>query len=62
MNDFIEATEQWLLIAGNPIDGFQYVGPFATPGEAHDEGERNRFAEYWIAPLDAPSPEKEVAP
>jgi len=53
---------QYLLIAGDPVNGFQYVGPFATPSEAHDKGEQLGFEEYWIARLDAPNPEEEVAP
>jgi hypothetical protein len=53
-------TQQYLLIAGNPVSGFQYVGPFTTSSEAHDEGEQLGFEEYWITQLAAPSQEEEV--
>lgn len=46
----------WIVISGNPQNGFDHTGPFKTPDEA------NRFADmyiaveydWWIAPLQEP--------
>lgn len=33
----------WIVISGNPKDGFEYTGPFKT----HDEA--NRWADMYVA-------------
>jgi len=44
-----------ILIYGNPVDGFGYIGPFATADEAIDAAETDERIEgdWWIAPLEA---------
>ena len=46
----------YIMIYGNPIDGFCYVGPFANRDEAltYAEGERDP-RDWWIVELDAPA-------
>lgn len=49
--------KQYILISGNPVDGFNYTGPFDAASAAHDHGEDCGFAEYWIADLTTPTEE-----
>jgi hypothetical protein len=53
----------FIIMAGNPIDGFKYIGPFATSDEATTWGEDNEDriteneaaagAEWWVLPLES---------
>ena len=50
-------SNQFLIILGNPVDGYNYVGPFASSDEANDWGERNEAkyeTEWWITCLVTP--------
>ncbi len=51
-----------IIITGNPVDGFEFIGPFKTADDAvaYANGDQlNQFAapriegEWWIAPLAA---------
>lgn len=44
-----------IIITGNPVDGFQYIGPFASMSEAAASGNTDGDieADWWIARLDA---------
>lgn len=45
-----------ILIYGNPVDGFCYIGPFKTADDAINAAEtddRLHDSEWWIAPLEA---------
>jgi hypothetical protein len=43
------------IVSGNPIDGFQFVGPFATSEDAVEFGNTlDRDTDWWIAPLYPP--------
>jgi len=51
-------SQQWVLSFGNPNDGFDYVGPFATATEAIDYGEQwMPGQEWWTILLQAPAKE-----
>lgn len=43
----------WIVIYGNPNNGFSYCGPFSTPQDANDWADNNVATEYdwWITPL-----------
>lgn len=43
--------QQYILIHGNPVDGFSYVGPFNGYSAAHDHGEHMGYSEYWLSEL-----------
>jgi hypothetical protein len=47
----------FVLIRGNPVDGFEYIGPF--PGRQHaaqyGNTDPHTDADWWIAPLHAPA-------
>lgn len=45
---------KYILIAGNPVDGFTFTGPFATPDEAHNAGEAIHGGDWWIGKLTPP--------
>jgi hypothetical protein len=47
---------QYLIVCGNPIDGFRYIGPFTTHDDAADYLDRtpNRDEPMWITDLDEP--------
>jgi hypothetical protein len=52
-------AEQWVLSFGNPSDGFEYVGPFATATDAIDYAEKwIRNQEWWTILLQAPAKEE----
>lgn len=42
-----------IVVVGNPIDGFQFCGPFASHGEATEYGD-DLEPDWWVAPLRAP--------
>lgn len=44
---------KYVLMHGNPIDGFKLIGPFTTLNDAHYEGEIVND-EYWITELIEP--------
>ena len=44
---------RYILIFGNPVDGFNYRGPFDTHEDAHNYGDPI-IEEWWIAELTPP--------
>ena len=45
-----------IVILGNPVDGFRFVGPFPTKGYALDYYRTDpTTTNIWIAELDAPA-------
>lgn len=47
-------AKQWVVVFGNPIDGFGYHGPFDTNEEACEYGDfhdGDNADEYWVALL-----------
>lgn len=52
---------KWLVIYGNPVDGFRYCGPFDGRGDAFEWADDNVATEYdwWLAELNAPQGEGE---
>ena len=46
---------KWLLIVGDPVDGFMYFGPFDTYAAAVDDAHALNNADYWIVAMNAPS-------
>lgn len=50
--------EQLIVIMGNPVDGFDYIGPFNSFDEADDYINQERNPEnFWIARLAKPGEE-----
>jgi hypothetical protein len=49
-----------IIVIGNPVDGFNFIGPFTTAQDAvrHANEDGNIDAEWWIAPLEGPDQEK----
>ena len=45
-------TEKYIVITGNPVDAFDYIGPFETTDDANDYAE-NRLPhdDYWVTAL-----------
>ena len=43
-------TEQYVLVIGNPIGGFNFIGPFPSIAAAEEHGEPIN-EEWWVAPL-----------
>ena len=44
-------NKRWIIIHGNPGDGFGFWGPFATVEEATKWAEDNLDRDWWIADL-----------
>lgn len=45
----------FIVIDGNPVDGFNHTGPFVTADDAHFWADENLAgAEYWVVALDEP--------
>lgn len=43
-----------IVIAGGPVDGFNYIGPFKTGADAVDWARNAPLGtDWWIAPLEA---------
>jgi hypothetical protein len=47
--------EQYIIICGNPADGFNYIGPFESRDEASAHAANDTPAEWWIVALEAPA-------
>jgi hypothetical protein len=47
--------EQFIVIYGNPADGFSHVGPFNSRDEASRYAEPDTPENWWIVMLDAPA-------
>jgi hypothetical protein len=61
IGDEIATREEanYLLIVGNPVDGFRFRGPFATAGDAGVWAEsHDHEADWWVAPLNPPADEE----
>jgi hypothetical protein len=44
---------KYILITGNPVQGFQYTGPFNDPEEAGNYAlTSGTEADWWVAPLE----------
>lgn len=43
----------FVLIVGNPVDGFGFTGPFETHEEACEAGTTD-YVDWWVAPLVKP--------
>ena len=49
--------KHWIIICGNPTDGFEYIGPFSSFEDAHKEVNEDGNIddhEWWITELTAP--------
>lgn len=44
----------WIIVTGNPVDGFEYHGPFNTEDSAIEWADTFIEDEWWLAHLDAP--------
>ena len=45
---------QWVVVVGDPVEGFSYHGPFDTSEDACEYGDFHRGSnvdEYWVVPL-----------
>lgn len=46
---------QFILIVGNPIEGFMYVGPFEDGDRANEYGQTHlEDAEWWVDRMQVP--------
>lgn len=43
---------RYMIVTGNPIDGFRFFGPFATRSEAVDNVVGD---DWWLARIEEPS-------
>lgn len=46
--------EQWVVVLGNPVDGFNFVGPFADFEAASDRADAEDNSDWWITKLIPP--------
>lgn len=42
---------KYLVILGNPVNGFAFVGPFDSHSEAGVYAERRGFDQWWVASM-----------
>lgn len=47
----------WIVITGNPMDGFGYTGPFESADQANEWADMHVTREYdwWLAKVEAPT-------
>lgn len=43
-----------LLVTGNPVDGFSFVGPFDDHAKASEWADRRMDSDWWIVPIEKP--------
>jgi len=53
----MDRDKKWLLVEGNPVDGFTYTGPFDSHEDAVNEAENgaDHDGDWWIAPMLRPA-------
>ena len=49
----VKAKTQWIVVQGNPSDGFIFHGPFKTSDDALDYADKN-LDSWWIVQLTKP--------
>lgn len=47
--------DQYIIITGNPVDGFVHIGPYATADEANIDAD-DGTGDWWVATLYPPEP------
>ncbi len=52
-DDLVEVTNT-IICCGNPLEGFEFCGPFTSDAEAVTWAERHCTDTWWIADLDPP--------
>lgn len=48
---------KWIIVTGNPVDGFEFTGPYDTQSDASDAANNDGVVDdvdYWIAKLNTP--------
>ena len=45
---------RWIAIQGDPVDGFDYYGPFKSTEDANDWASSNLQPDWWVADLHRP--------
>lgn len=48
----------WIIIAGNPVDGLNFIGPFQTSEEAHEYADWDQYLknqDWWVVDLIPPT-------
>ncbi|QWY83553.1 hypothetical protein [Rhizobium phage RHph_X2_28B] len=52
-------SNKYIIISGNPVDGFTFIGPFDSADEATQYTESNSkdLYDWWLAPLTEPTEE-----
>lgn len=48
-----EELKAWIVIFGDPIDGFMFYGPFEGQQKASEWAESQAASDWWIAPIEA---------
>lgn len=46
--------ELHVLVCGNPVDGFSFVGPFPSDDDAREYGENDTDGDWWVTALESP--------
>jgi len=46
--------EMYIVMHGNPFEGYQFFGPFGTIDDAQDWGESNSELEWYLVRLEEP--------
>lgn len=47
-----EGRLQWVIMAGNPVEGFALYGPYSDRDDAIHAGENGHLEDWWIAELE----------
>lgn len=42
----------FIIVAGDPVDGFKYFGPYMSRDDALSEAQRHKDDSWWIVPLE----------
>lgn len=42
---------RYIVVSGNPIDGFHFRGPFDDEDDAREWAEQHCKGDWWVAPL-----------
>jgi hypothetical protein len=48
-------NEQWVLIFGNPTDGFAFTGPFKSHAKAVETAKEMELGDWWVDILNKPA-------
>ena len=49
-------NDDWIIVTGNPVDGFTFIGPYSDANEAANAASNDHHinGDWWISKIERP--------